>query len=657
MIENRISEIYSEFQNFPPKNGIVRNGIKNDSYAIYVFETLLNPYHGVKKFEHSNQEHRNLLIKSIVPPPDDNIDIFFEENDLDERSYHLVQVKNSNLTPSEIETNFVMMESTINNHCKNPKATRRNLKELISLTDFSKEDKNHCQYYIIHKGNIKSVRNQKKNQIILNFSDLEIIRQGSQNNCVPVATITIDTVNNFIINNFLESKESDQSQGQLNNKPKSLLCNFNGYDLASLNNQYASSLAGRNILYGQNLRESLNNKSKTYESMFDTINKEPDLFLFYNNGITILCSDVDAISSKGKENITLKNFSIINGAQTTSTLGDYLKEANANNDVSKIEKLKKVFVLTKIYEINSTLKEHEKIGENIRIFTNTQTPLSNRDMVSIRHEQIRVQRRFIEEFKAPNIFIAIKNGEKPMDYPQFLPYQIITNERLAQLCFAGPLMDPFIAKDKRSKLFHVELQDSVTLNTLYHRIFDTKEGILFKMSNIELDELLFIYKLHEDTKKFHKQKLHNQIVKLTQDPTTNDIDKNSREIRVEQVKRFSEISAVFIFHNIAAYYLLKRNFDSNIESNSTLIFNSTRYYNDKEFKRKVIEAFLDLVYTKSIEIIANNSGIGNIQNWTRSTSGADMFIKKFEEELVLKDYKIAPEYENFIKLAKYSNTI
>ncbi len=657
MLDTRISEIYNEFQNFPPKNGIVRNNIREDAYTIYVFETLFYPYHNIRKFEHNNSEHRALLLKSIVPPPDDQIDIFLEDNTLDEKSYHIVQVKNSNLSPSDIETSLTMMESTINTYCKNPKSIRKNLKEVISETDFSKDDKSNCIYYVVHKGNIKSVRNQKKNCTILNFSDLEIIKQGSKNDCVPLANITIDTINNFIINNFLENKEADKSHEPSNNKPKSLLCNFNGYDLAQLNNQYATSLAGRNILYGQNLRESLSNKSKTYGSMFDTINNEPDLFLFYNNGITILCSDFDAKSNQGKENITLKNFSIINGAQTTSTLGEYLKEALAYDDQTKIEKLKRVFVLTKIYEINSSLKEHKKIGENIRIFTNTQTPLSNRDMVSIKLEQIKVQRRFIEDFKSPNIFITIKNGEKAPDHPQFLPYQIISNERLAQLCFAGPLLDPFTAKDKRSKLFNVEQSDSITLNPLYHKIFDEKDGILFKMTNIELDELLFIYKLHEDTKKYHKEKLHDQIIKLTQDPSINEIDKKSRDVRVEQVKRFAEISAVFIFHNISAYYLLKRNFDSTIEFPTKLIFNSKAYYNDKSFREQVIESFLDLVYTRSIEVIANNSGIGNIQNWTRSSPEADTFIKKFEEELVLKGYKIAPEYKKFIALTKYSNTL
>jgi hypothetical protein len=655
-MNSRLDEIYYEFQNFPARNAFVRNNIKNDAYSIFAFETLFSPYHNIRKFDRNNPDHRNLLERSLIPPPDDSIDIFFEENDLDEQKYHVVQIKNSILEPSDINVCFTMMESTIKNYLKNPKSVSKNLKEIISGTDFTKEAKNNCIYYVIHKGNTRVVRNQKGYQHILNFSDLELIQDGLKIDCVPKAMITIDTVNNFIINNFVD-KEIDKQIAHSRNKPKSLLCNFNGYDLALLHNSYSSSLAARNILYGQNLRESLGNKSKTYDSMFNTIDNEPDLFLFYNNGITILCSDFDARSEQKKETITLKHFSIINGAQTTSTLGDYLQEALVEGDNSKIEKLKKVFVLTKIYEINSALKEHEKIGENIRIFTNTQTPLSNRDMVSIRSEQIKIQRRFVEDFKYPNAFIIIKNGEKTPDHPFLLPYQIITNERLAQLCFAGPLQDPFTAKDKRSKLFNIEQQEGVMLNSLYHRIFDQKQGYLFQIDNIQLDELLFVYKLHEDTKNFHRAQLENQLAKLNQDPIKDEIDKKSRESRKNIVKRYQEIAAVFIFHNIAGYYLLKRHFEDSNENSDELVFNSRLYYNDKGFRLEIIESFLELVYSKSLDIITENSGIENIQNWTRSAIGAQKFIEKFQEELIKKEYKISNEYKDFISKAKRASKI
>ena len=645
----RIRQIYNEFQNFPPSGTIVRNGIMDDAYAIYVFETLFFPYHNIKVFSRDRSEDLSILIRSIVPPPDDGIDIFFEEDDFDQKRYHVVQVKNSSLNQQELEKEFLSMEVSIGSFFKNPKALKKNLKTVISQTEFSKSSI--CEFYVVHRGPIKAIRNQKPNFSILSFDELALIKEGLIKSSVPHATITIDKNNNFILNNFLEDDNERQSI-QPHNIPKSLLCNFNGFDLAELNNQYASSQAGRNILFGQNLRESLGTKSKTFENMFSTINSKPELFLFYNNGITVLCSDVDAKTVGGKERITLKDFSIINGAQTTSTLGAYLKEAHANDDQDSIFKLKKVFVLTKIYVINSSLKEHESIGENIRIFTNTQTPLSNRDMVSIRSEQIEIQKRFIFEFKSPNVFIFIKNGEKAPVHPQFLPYQLITNERLAQLCFAGPLLDPFTAKDKRSKLFNVEQNEGVLLNILYDKIFNPKNGYLFRASNIELDELLFVYKLHQDCKTFHQQQLKQQNIKLTQEAATDDIDKKTREDRIKMVKRSLEISGVFIFHNICAYYLMKQQFDRTIKNSSQLTFNSKKYLNDKDFKQSLILSFYELTYLKSIDIISENSGIGNIQNWTRNSGDAEVFKTKFTEELSKREYKHSREYVEFISKSK-----
>jgi len=61
-----------------------------------------------------NKDHLELIVKCIIPSLDDHIDIFFENDELDEKSYHLVQVRNATLRPSDIGVSFTMMESTIN---------------------------------------------------------------------------------------------------------------------------------------------------------------------------------------------------------------------------------------------------------------------------------------------------------------------------------------------------------------------------------------------------------------------------------------------------------------------------------------------------------------------------------------------------------------
>ncbi|NOZ46221.1 MAG: hypothetical protein GXO79_05500 [Chlorobi bacterium] len=646
MIENRISELYEAFNNFPSHNSIVRNGIRNDAFTIVAFEILFNPYHKINKFRYDEENHRELIKKAIVPPPDDHIDVFYEEEDLDDRHYHVVQVKNKQLQPSEIEVCFKMMESSISLFLKKNKEVNKNLRKIISETDFCDAFKRNVSYYVVHIGETNYVRNQKNNQYVITQKELLLLSNGVKKESVPNEFFTIDTVNNFIVNNYMDKPNITATNNHI---PKSILCNFNGYDLARLNNRYSNTVLGRNILYGQNLRESLSKKSKTYDRMFDTVDKEPELFLYYNNGITILSKDFDAKTINEKEQIELIDFSIINGAQTTSTLGAYLKEAEILGDNEKIENLKKVYVLTKIYEINSKLPNHEKISENIKINTNTQTPLSSRDMVSIRKEQIKMQRRFIEDFQYPNIFIYIKKGEKIIDFPKFLPHQQITNEKLAQLTLCGYFKEPFSAKDKKSKIFDYEPQNNFTLNKYYHRIFDENDGILFKKSNIELDELLFISRLHDDSKKFHKESLKKQLNKLNQEPARDERDKNTRSNRIDRIKRSFEITNVCLFYNVSAYYILKQHYDCDISDREKRIFDTKRYYANKDYKSTLIKDFLDLIYITSIKIIRENSGIENVNNWLRDKKSERIFIDNLEDILTNKEYIYSEKYNDFIE--------
>ena len=63
-------------------------------------------------------------------------------------------------------------------------------------------------------------------------------------------------------------------------------------------NKYLNTTLGRNILFGQNLRETLV-KSKTYDGMEYTIRNEPGKFWFFNNGITVVAEDYDTEKKTG----------------------------------------------------------------------------------------------------------------------------------------------------------------------------------------------------------------------------------------------------------------------------------------------------------------------------------------------------------------------
>lgn len=126
-INERLSEIFENFNGFPNHSPIVRSGQRNDAFVLLTFEILFQNYHNIKRFEPENEDHREILTQYIVPPPDDYIDIFYEEPDIDEKRYHIVQVKNSILTQSEIETCFTMMEKSVNMFLNSPKDLKKNL--------------------------------------------------------------------------------------------------------------------------------------------------------------------------------------------------------------------------------------------------------------------------------------------------------------------------------------------------------------------------------------------------------------------------------------------------------------------------------------------------------------------------------------------------
>ncbi|GAF65509.1 hypothetical protein BTS2_2407 [Bacillus sp. TS-2] len=374
-----LNKYYEEFKGLPNYRPIVRNNIKEDAFTITVLKIL---YEKRLKMEFK-KEHVEKISKLIIAPPDGGIDIFIEFEDGDEYFYDIIQVKYSSLGQQDIKQCLSMMQRTIKDYMKDPKLVQKNLREVISNTNFDKSYKRNCTYYLVHNGDVNNASGLKKNEKIVTSNELLLLEKSTAISSVPKEILKSDEFNNFIGYNHNKTEEA-------------YLCNLNGYDLARLNNKYTSTELGKNILFGQNLRESLENKSKTYQSMKETIDNEPDKFWYYNNGITIISEgfnakyDVEhtANHNEGKQtnnkydSVILENFSIINGAQTTSSLGNYLKEAEINKDEEKINNLKSVYVLTRILVIKKP-----ELKDNISIYNNMQNPITSRDMVSNRLEQ------------------------------------------------------------------------------------------------------------------------------------------------------------------------------------------------------------------------------------------------------------------------------
>lgn len=642
MLEEKLLKLYEEFKGLPSNKSIVRFNQKNDAFTILVADLVLKDY---LEDDFSFTKHNiNKISSFIVPPPDDSIDIFFEQEEADESFFHIFQVKFSKLTESEIESCFASMKRTVYSYMRSPKYVNMNLREIISNTSFTSSDDENCYYYVVHIGELNQTKKQKENEIIISRSHLETLMDSLRNLCVPKETIRIDEKSNYML------YANDKGLA-------AYLCNLNGYDLARISNEYISTHIGRNILFGQNLRDSLDKKSKTYKQMFDTIDNEPENFWYYNNGISIIAHRanienveyIDPITKETKksEGAVLEGFSIVNGAQTASTLGAYLKEAELNRDTDKIKQLLNVHVLSRIVEIP---KDGNELRNSIAIFNNTQNPITTRDMVSNREEQRRLYNILLNG--EPSIFLEIRRGSKPPRNRSFLPHRKkITNEELAQLAFAAFLNSPYKAKDKKKTLFNNDYSKKWTINEDYHRIFnysDEDKGVLFGKSNEEIDELLFIKQLHNDSKKYFRdimrERLEQYKIKLE-----DSIDAGKPHIQnlIKLSIRNIEIVNVCLFYSIGLYYEFKANFDKQANAK----YNAERYYEDREYKQALINAFIKVFLEKTIQVIRDLSGNINVNNWIRNPKNEIEFFNKLREDMALKiDYE--SEYQDFVEKFK-----
>lgn len=638
-INELIDQYYGEFVGLPSYRPIIRNNQKNDAFELVVLKVLYGKH--LPEIIKSNVSE---LCKYVVAPPDNGIDIFYQHENGDDYSFDVIQVKNAALDESQLRGAILGMQRTIDDFCKNPTSVNsESCKEILSNSNLDKTNKSKCQYYVVHTGEVDDFSGSNDNEHIITLKALETLLNNVSEN-VDSDTLSIKT---------------SMFYGNLEDNNGAIVCSLNGYDLAKLNNQYFNTEVGRNILFGSNLRESLvTPKSKTFLSMSKTIVNCPENFWYFNNGITIIAKDINFDSTKNNQ-VTLKNFSIVNGAQTTSTLGLFLKEARKNQENYKIDALKKVYVLTRILKVTG-----DKMRQDIAIYNNTQNPITSRDMVANRIEQKYLNEWLLNE-NYPQIYVEIRRGAQiPGNFNKGITHRKTTNEELAQLAYASFLQKPFIAKDKKSALFNNDYtQTEYVINKIYHDIFCYDEndasnrGVIFTKSKTEIDELLFIQHLYKEAKKIMKKTYSERITKYQEQKakTNNPAEIKTADQRIAQAALFSDTVGICMFYFIALYYEFKANFDA---SNDTRTYNFDKYYQDKQFKSELIESVANLFLALSVKLLVKTATdankAANVSNWIRNSNCESKFLEALREELA-SDLELEQKYADFINKYKISN--
>ena len=328
------------------------------------------------------------------------------------------------------------------------------------------ESKTHFIFYSsapqshIRKGNIeKKIRELFPDSGNIEISILfakdienEIDESESRRPSVERGRITLDAVENYL------------SYGD-----DAVIVNVSAFSIKELYARYNIQLLAKNLRYhiaGARIDQGIK----------DTINNDPESFWLKNNGITIVCDDFEI---DGKE-VKMRNFSIINGGQTT-----YMLHRSPNIDAHH-----DLYLPCKIIRIEGdTEDDRNAFSLAIAKAANTQKPIKEIDLRANAPEQI----RFYQAMRDVGIFYQTKRGEKvPSNYSA--KYANTDLLEVGKLCLAAVFQMPCASRTKPSMLYQPQY---------YNRIFNGNQQQISRISK----ELLYIDYYFRDTfiKKFDKE--------------------------------------------------------------------------------------------------------------------------------------------------------
>ncbi|MCQ8261227.1 AIPR family protein [Streptococcus suis] len=256
--------------------------------------------------------------------------------------------------------------------------------------------------------------------------------------------------------------------------------------VTSIFDLYSSVKSVKNNIFDGNVR-FYNNKTSVTESIRKTLVDEPENFILYNNGITIITSKANYLQMKGK--YSLKSASIINGAQTVgailSVLDEYKDDAENRYSESPI--------LVRIIEIDPNIN----LINNIVYSLNTQTKMFSSYSISNDTRLKEIQEQIDKETE---YFLEIKYNEfahfKSLGKTSKLKKNKIDTEKLFQYYVGYYNTDGQAYKAKLSKSDLIE--DEKLVNNVLDQI-DLKKYLEAHETYREVNKVISAFRKHNNT--------------------------------------------------------------------------------------------------------------------------------------------------------------
>lgn len=235
---------------------------------------------------------------------------------------------------------------------------------------------------------------------------------------------------------------------------KTVVITVKGTELAELYKEHDQSL------FNDNIRGFLGSSVKKNKKIKDTLSKEPEFFYLYNNGVSAICGNLDVVKDNGGYLVDCKDFQIINGAQTVSTIGEFDKEFR--NDRSLGKNLEKVWVLMRITQTEA-VQCSEGLNKEIIVANNTQNIIKDADF----HSNDPVQNSIAKQFEKYKFKYQADTSRKALKL-KYIPKRIHTGKETGNL----PVKMEDFAKSLYAFQFDTPEKLNSQTNFLFHESGD-----------------------------------------------------------------------------------------------------------------------------------------------------------------------------------------
>lgn len=213
-------------------------------------------------------------------------------------------------------------------------------------------------------------------------------------------------------------------------------------------------------LFGKNLRVPI--ARSTYNEGIERTLDDPEEranFWFYNNGLTAICDDyfirARPDDPEAMTTVHAKQMQIVNGCQTCASI--FFAASNWEIQGQPLNLLDTTSVLVRLIKVGEAQEVDSRFPHKIAQYTNSQTPITPRDLRANDPEQMRLKELFSDDWA---YFLEAKKGEWKRRLELDREYRnnfdapfMFSNEECGQAFIAFWQNEPVFAKASKRKIF------------------------------------------------------------------------------------------------------------------------------------------------------------------------------------------------------------